>query len=203
MKQGAQQILPQMHRMTDSRISPLWYHAATTIMTPTRVVAYLGVGVLTLAWLSSAAGVGEQSHAPQSTPQPVQTTGTETLASDVQAQAARLRERLATAPTPQSPHRNPFAFAPRPEPRAARPATTVAPAPIALPDPPLMLVGIAEDKTPAGQVRTAILTADGGEMFIVKVGESIGARYTVSAIGTDAIELIDLMTNSQRRIALR
>jgi hypothetical protein len=189
--------------MTDARISPLWYHAASTIMTPTRVVAYLGVGVLTLAWLSSAAGVGEQSHAPQSTPQPVQTAGTETLASDVQAQAARLRARLATAPTPQFPHRNPFAFAPRPEPRAARTATTVAPAPIALPDPPLMLVGIAEDKTPTGQVRTAILTAEGGEMFIVKVGEAIGARYTVSAIGTDAIELIDLMTNSQRRIALR
>jgi hypothetical protein len=172
-------------------------------MTPTRVVAYLGAGVLTLAWLSSAAGVGEQPHAPQNAPQPVQTAGTETLASDVQAQAARLRERLATAPAPQSPHRNPFAFAPRPELRSARPAATVAPAPIAPPDPPLFLVGIAEDKTPAGEVRTAILTAEGGEMFMVKVGEAIGARYTVKAIAIDAIELTDLMTDSLRRIALR
>jgi hypothetical protein len=172
-------------------------------MTPTRVVAYLGAGVLTLAWLSSAAGVGEQSPAPQRAPQPVQTAGTESLASEVQAQAARLRERLATAPTPQSPHRNPFAFAPRPEPRLVRPETANAPAPLPLPDPPLFLVGIAEDKTPAGQERTAILTAEGGEMFMVKVGEAIGARYTVKAIGTDAIELTDLVTNSLRRIALR
>ena len=172
-------------------------------MTPTRVVAYLATGVLALAWLSSAAGVGEQAVAPQVTPQPVQTAGTETLASDVQAQAARLRERLSTAPAPQSPHRNPFAFAPRPEPRAARPAADDAPAPMVLPDPPLVLVGIAEDTTPEGKVRTAILTADGGELFIVTVGQPIGARYTVKAIGTDAVELTDLMTDSLRRIALR
>jgi hypothetical protein len=174
-------------------------------MTPTRVVAYLGTGVLALAWLSSAASVGEQPAAPPAAvPQPVETAGTETLAHDVQAQAARLRERLSAAPAPQSPHRNPFAFAPRPEPRPARPAAVVsAPAAIALPDPPLSLVGIAEDNKPEGKVRSAILTADGGELFIVTIGDPIGARYTVKSIGTDVIELTDLMTNSTRRIGLR
>ena len=174
-------------------------------MTPTRVVAYLGTGVLALAWLSSAAGVGErQAAAPTVTPQPVQTGGTETLASEVQAQAARLRERLSTAPAPQSPHRNPFEFALRPEPRPARPAAAVSePEAIVLPDPPLSLVGIAEDNKPEGKVRTAILTAEGGELFIVAIGDPIGARYTVKSIGTDVIELVDLMTNSIRRIGLR
>ena len=183
----------------------MWYHAARTSMTPTRVVAYLGTGVLTLAWLSSAAGVGEKQAVPPTVvPQPAPTVGTETLANDVQAQAARLRERMSAAPAPQSPHRNPFAFAPRPEPRPARPvAAASAPAPIALPDPPLSLVGIAEDNRPEGKVRTAILTADGGELFIVSIGDPIGARYTVKSIGTDVIELTDLMTNGTRRIGLR
>ena len=193
------------NRRKQAAAARLWYHAAGTNMTPTRVVAYLGTGVLALAWLSSAAGVGEQTVAPPVAPQPVQTAGTETLASDVQAQATRLRERLSAAPTPQSPHRNPFAFAPRPEPRQAqaRPASAIAPEPIVVPDPPLLLVGIAQDNKPEGSVRTAILTADGGEVFIVAVGDPIGARYTVKAIGADAVELTDLMTNSTRRIALR
>src|SRR5262245_10622265 len=84
-----------------------WYHAHRAIMSASRVLAYLGTGVLALAWRSSAAGVGErQAPAPTVAPRPVQTGGTETLANEVLAHAARLRERLSAAPAPQSPHRN-------------------------------------------------------------------------------------------------
>jgi hypothetical protein len=182
----------------------LWYHSGRTIMTPTRAAAYLGTGVLLLAWLSAAAGVGEHPQESPQAPQPIQTAGTETLANDVQAQAARLRDRLSAAPAPQSPVRNPFAFAPRPEPPRPRATTRVDATPVAplFPDPPLSLVGVAEDTTPGGKVRTAIITADGGELFMVSVGQQIGARYIVRTIGDDAVELTDLMTGAVRRIAL-
>jgi hypothetical protein len=176
-------------------------------MTPTRAAAYLGTGVLLLAWLSSAAGVGEQPPGNPEAPRPVQTAGTETLASDVQAQAARLRERLASAPAPQQPLRNPFAFAPRPQPRRSRPSTAVNSAPVPsvvlYPEPALSLIGVAEDGTPDEIVRTAIITAEDGELFMVTVGQSIGARYKVQAIGADVVELSDLINGSVRRLALR
>ena len=175
-------------------------------MTPARAAAYLGCATVLGAWLASAAGIGEQSGAPSSEPQPVQSTGTETLAEDVQAQAIRLRDHLATAPTPQRPSRNPFAFAPRQtaERTAAAPrAATPAPEPVVFPEPLLQLVGVAADQTAEGTVRTAIITADGGEMMMVKAGDSLGARYKVESIGADAVELTDRTTGSIRRLTLR
>jgi hypothetical protein len=64
-------------------------------------------------------------------------------------------------------------------------------------------VGIAADQTVDGLVRTAIITAEGGEMFMVKVGEFIGARYKVESIGTDIVELSDRANGTFRRLALR
>jgi hypothetical protein len=174
-------------------------------MTPARAAAYFGCATVLGAWLASAAGIGEQSRYPSSEPQPVQSTGTETLAEDVQAQAIRLREHLATAPTPQRPSRNPFAFAPRPAAgrAAAAPRVTAPPEPVVFPEPLLQLVGIAADQTPEGAVRTAIITAEGGEMLMVKAGDSIGARYKVESIGADTVELTDLTSRSIRRLTLR
>ena len=175
-------------------------------MTPARAAAYLGCATVLGAWLASAAGIGEQSGYPSTEPQPVQSTGTETLAEDVQAQAIRLRAHLAAAPTPQRPTRNPFAFAPRPPAErtpAAREAAAPAPEPIVFPEPLLQLVGVAADQTAEGTVRTAIITAEGGEMLMVKAGDSIGARYKVESIGADTVELTDRTTGSVRRLALR
>lgn len=67
----------------------------------------------------------------------------------------------------------------------------------------MSLVGIAADQSADGPVRSAIITAEGGEIFIVKVGEFIGARYKVEAIGTDAVELSDRANGTLRRLALR
>jgi hypothetical protein len=182
------------------------YNVHALHMTPARAAAYLGCATILAAWLASAAGIGERSVAPFGGPYPVQSSGTETLAEDVQAQAVRLRAHLASAPAPQRPTRNPFEFAARPS--AARPAPVVsAPAspPVAtvFPEPVLSLVGVAADGPADALVRTAIITAEGGEMFMLKVGEFIGARYRVESIGTDAVELSDRANGTSRRLVLR
>ncbi len=183
------------------------YNVDALNMTPVRAAAYLGCATILAAWLASAAGVGEHRlGSPDTDPQPVQSTGTETLADDVRAQAVRLRAHLAAAPIPQRPARNPFAFASRPSAPRAAPAVRIAsppPVPTVFPEPILSLVGIAADQTVDGLVRTAIITAEGGEMFMVKVGEFIGARYKVESIGTDIVELSDRANGTFRRLALR
>jgi Tfp pilus assembly protein PilP len=175
-------------------------------MTPRKVAVYLVAGTVLVAWFATAADV-EQTPEPPVVPVPVQTSGTETLAEEVQAQTGRLRERLAAAPAPQQPARNPFAFAPKPLPRVRSSASAAKAAPMPLPtivsEPVLTLVGLAEDQSPEGPIRTAIISAEGGEVLIVKAGEFIGARYRVQGIGADAVTLIDLTTNAVRRLALR
>jgi hypothetical protein len=135
------------------------------------------------------------------------TSATETLASEVQAHAARLRERLASAPRPQMPHRNPFIFearpVPLPRPLASRPDPAVVPEPLRPPEPALSLIGIAEDQGPKGLVRTAIITGDADTVFVLAVGDTLLDRYTVEAIGADAVELKEIATNGVRRLALR
>lgn len=176
-----------------------------TRMAPKKVAVYLGSATVLAAWLASA-GVVEQTPQPAAAPTPVRTTGTETLAEEVQAQAGRLRERLAAAPAPQQPARNPFAFAPKPVLRPARTpaALSATPSPpVFPPEPALSLIGLAEDASPKGPIRTAIISAGADELFLVKVGDFIGARYRVDAIGADAVELFDLTTSSVRRLALR
>jgi hypothetical protein len=67
----------------------------------------------------------------------------------------------------------------------------------------LSLIGIAEDQGPKGAVRTAIITGDADAVFVLVVGETLLDRYTVEAIGADAVELKDGVTNLTRRLALR
>jgi len=77
------------------------------------------------------------------------------------------------------------------------------PAPVAPPPLPLILMGIAEQPSASGAQRTAILGGSGDEIYMVTVGQTIAARYTVTAVGVDAIELKDLSTGGLRRLALR
>lgn len=175
-------------------------------MTPARAAAYFGSATLLGAWLASAAAVSMRQPPPPETPQPVRTSGTETLAADVEAQAVRLKERLAAAPVPQAPARNPFAFASREPPRVRRAAAPIehdVPAVPALPpEPPLDLIGIAEQQTESGVVRTAMITA-GEELFLLTEGQALGPRYKVSAVSADAVELTDSITGAVRRLGLR
>lgn len=175
-------------------------------MTVRRAVVYGGTCCLLAAWLASAASTMRRQPLTYQEPNVTGTTATETLASEVQAHAARLRERLASAPRPQLRHRNPFTFESRrtvvAKP-AARPDPAVAAEPLPPLEPALALIGIAEDQGPKGLVRTAVITDDADSVFVLAVGETLLDRYTVQAIGSDAVELKDIASNAVRRLALR
>jgi hypothetical protein len=175
-------------------------------MTPKRAAAYIGGFALLAAWLASAASTAfRRDPPPAAEPRPA-VASTEMLAAEIESQAERLRQRLASAPVPKEPARNPFAFRVRDLPPAAapvmRPVDAFA-APAAPPEPALALIGVAEDRGANGPVRTAMIADDRNELFMVAVGESLMGRYQVEAIGADAIELKDLSSGSVRRLALR
>lgn len=169
-------------------------------MTPSRIAAYLGGGILLAAWFTSAAGVPRQpwpTRLPRPSPEVAQL---DALAEHVQSQASRLRVRLAAAPSPQ-PVRNPFVFGGREAPpRTARPVRNEAPAVAAPiePEPELALLGIAEE----GKTRTAVIGA-GEELIMATDGQTVAGRYRVAAIGPDSVELKDQITGATRRLTLR
>jgi hypothetical protein len=174
-------------------------------MTSRRAVAYIGGASLLLAWLAAASGDARRVRAPRAPSPPSDDALMQTIASDVQAQAIRLRQRLASAPAP-SPVRNPFAFdarEARPSRRAAAAEAMVEPAPPAIVEPAFTLVGIAEQKTPVGLIRTAMLAVAGDDLIMVREGQTVALRYRVTAIGQDVIELTDVTTGATRRLALQ
>src|SRR4051812_42434284 len=176
-------------------------------MAPARAAAYLGGATLLIAWLASAAAVSRVRYTPRVERRPSDLVRLDTVAADVQSQAVRLRTRLAAAPAPDPPRRNPFTFAVR-EPAvravaAARIPALAMPAAAAEPDLVIELVGIAEQKTDAGLKRTAMIGAPGDQLFMVTDGQEVAGRYRVSAVGADAVELQDLLTGATRRLALR
>lgn len=174
-----------------------------------RAALYVGGASLLAAWFSSAASLSP----PQRTPAPVDesataTTGTEAMAETVREQARRLRERIAAAPLPEQPVRNPFAFRESPTRREPAPVRAVqavadAQAPFVAPEPPLTLIGVAERQSPAGPTRTAMIATGGDELLMVGVGDSVLGRYTVTAIGPDAAQLSDVTTGATRSLALQ
>jgi len=153
--------------------------------------------MLLAAWLASAAGVGSPSIAPLPgrSPESVQL---DALASGVQSQALRLRQRLAVAPAPRSAIRNPFEFVVL-QPRVTVSRKTMAPPIVeAPPEPNLVLIGLAED----GSSRTAMIES-GDELVMATEGQTIVARYRVVKVGADAVELADLVTGTTRRLFLK
>ena len=172
-------------------------------MTPARAATYLVGAILLAAWLASAAGVVRPhlSPVPRRSAESMQL---DAVALTVQSQAARLRQRLAAAPIPQAPTRNPFTFAARepvaPPAASARPRTPAAPvvADPPLPEPALVLLGVAEQ----GSTRTAMV-GFGDELLMATEGQTLAGRYRVAKVGADAIELVDLGTGATRRLFLR
>ena len=61
---------------------------------------------------------------------------------------------------------------------------------------------MAEDAGSDGPVRTAIISGH-GQLFIVKEGEAVTARYQVAKISGDAAELTDLGDNSTITLVLK
>ena len=187
----------------------MWYHWTAPTMTTRRAVTYGGLFCLLAAWLASAASTTFQQYDPALAPdRDVAQPAPDALANDVQAQAAKLRQRLSSAPVPPAPQRNPFLFeSPIAAPSRHVPRRIAAPAPVVepamAPEPALALIGVAEDKGPNGLTRTAIIAGDTEAVFMVTVGQTILDRYRVEAIGADAVELKDSLTNAVRRLGLR
>lgn len=173
-----------------------------------RTAAVYGVGGILLAACLAAANMPQEyDPAPPRAARAPRPAGADELAVEVGAQAARLHSLMAQAPVPDLSPRNPFSFA---APRAARAGAPVVHAAVAedavpLPPPPpmLTLMGVAEDTTPAGVRRTAVIGGEADAIYMVVEGDAIGDRYRVRRIGADAVELEDLITRAYRRIALR
>lgn len=161
-------------------------------------------GAALLAWLAGAATSNHSIPPVVATePAPIEVRGAE-LANEI----ARLQERLRPGATPRQPGRNLFAFrpvaAPPPAPAfapAARAALTES-LPLAPALPALKLAGIAEDAGAEGPLRTAIISGE-GQLYMAKEGENVTPRYRVVRISSDVVELLDVIDNSTRRLALR
>lgn len=181
-------------------------------MTPGKAAAYFTLAILSAAWFASAVGVPSSPRQVPTAPPSSDDARLDALARDVQAQGARLRKRLASAPEVQAPVRNPFTFGLRDSPRSA-PARGVAtaaavvdfvPEPEPAPrEPLLVLIGVAEEKTPDGLVRTAMISQDGEVLHMATSGDPVIGRYVVVTVSPDAVELKDLSTGLTRRLVLR
>jgi hypothetical protein len=177
-------------------------------MTASRLAAWMLCAAVGGAWLASAAGVSRSARTFPATPRTTDDVRLDALVSDVQAQAGRLRKRLASAPAPSDRARNPFTFverrtAPRRERTPAPEKTVTVPLPAELLEPSLTLIGVAETRTPEGPVRTAMITGGRDDLMMVTAGQRILGRYDVVAVSADAVELKDLETGGVRRLVLR
>src|SRR5262245_29365122 len=168
-----------------------------------RTATFGVVGAAFAAWLASAATSNRAVPAPiVIRPPAIDSRGAE-LADEI----ARLHERLRPTATPSQPGRNLFTFrgaraqTAAPPPPSSAPAIVDAPvggAGLPTPEP----AGIAEDAGAEGPDRTAIISGE-GQLFMVKEGDAVTARYRVAKISVDVVELTDLTDNSIRRLALR
>jgi len=163
----------------------------------------LGGGVLA-AWLAGAATSNHTAPAPLVVPhtESIDTQG-EALANEI----ARLHDRLRPSAAPRTPGRNLFAFRAAPAPAApvVPPHAALVEMPLATPalsQPALKLSGVGEDPGPDGPVRMAFISGE-GQLFIVKQGDAVTARYKVAAITPDLVELTDVVDGSLRRLVMR
>ena len=177
-------------------------------MNPSRAAAWIFVAAVLGAWLASAAGMSRSAEQVRAVETPVNSHPVDNLAADVQAQATRLRARMETAPAPQAPVRNPFAFSQRvdPRPRPVQPVRAqafVPPPPVAPAEPVLHLIGVAEKKVWESLVRTAMISTESDDLIMATAGQRILGAYDVVAVGLDAVELRDIVSGATRRLALR
>jgi hypothetical protein len=170
-----------------------------------RAVTLGAAGGVVAVWLAAAATSNtppaQQVSSHKSTPVEVQ-------GAELAAEIARLHERLRPTATPLQ-ARDLFRF------RRGIGATTLsgfrapAPAPAALPaaapaghEPSFTLVGLAEDISPDGPVRTAIISGS-GDLFLVKEGDAVTTRYRVGKISADDVELTDVRAGTSLRLGLK
>ena len=178
------------------------YDPKRTLMNVKRTATIVVIGGAFAAWLYAAATSGNRDRRQSFEIKP---PAIDSRGDELAAEIARLHERLRPSVTPRQPGRDLFSFvspAARPAPASTAPAAPLD-APIVRPaPPPLKLSGIAEDATPDGLVRTAILSGF-GQLFLAKEGDTVTERYRVVKISSDVVELADLTEGTTVRLALR
>jgi hypothetical protein len=177
-------------------------------MTFRRVAVYLAGATLLAAWLSSADSLTPRRQSPPPETR-METEPADDLAREVRDEVRRLRTRLAVAPRPHAPLRDPFRFhaagaADLPS-HAVRPVASAGALPAAHPaisEPLLELVGIAEERRGEDRVRTAMIVSGDSELVMAAPGETLLGRYRVVTVGSASVELSDTLTGSTRRLVL-
>jgi len=157
-----------------------------------------------VAW--RATGVGSTTP-PAAAPARARDASASTVVS-----VGRVRGLLVPAANPELGGRNPFAFgsAPRPPDAGARPGAPArtpmgeAGRPAAPPSPAalLSLSGVAESAGPDGRERTAIISTS-REVYLVRVGDAVTARFVVSEIRDDAVVLDDRVSGERVELRLK
>jgi len=172
-------------------------------MNVARTAKFVLVGGAAAAWLAAAATSGSRSGGQ---PSVADVSPVDARASELAAEVARLHDWQKPVAPPRRTGRNLFSFGRTERPTAAGehkpPAQHETPAQAGPAAPLLKLAGIGEDVTPAGVVRTAIIST-AGELFLAKEGDEVTARYRVSRISSEVVELSDLSDGSTRRLVLR
>jgi len=161
---------------------------------------FLGVvGGALVAWLASAGTSGTRPIEPL---RPSKTTTAELKGAELAAEIARLHNRLHPTTPPEQPERNLFKFGSSAAQQVALAPPAPAPEPAAAPvvpqAPPLTLIGVAED----ADVRTAIISGL-GQLFLVKEGERVADRYTVTRIDPAGVDLLDATDSRTIQLTLK
>ena len=173
-------------------------------MTWKSYAAVSGATVLA-GWLASS----PPANAPTGTTSPARSPRARDAsgASDIQAQAERLRTGLQGERNYTAPQRNPFRFEvgrdvdPGSVERGTASEPEPAPEPVATPPPPMSLSGIAEDQVNGETSRTAVVSSPAGVDLVREGDEILG--YRVAHIEGEAVELVRIADGTTRRLALK
>ena len=159
-------------------------------MTARRAAIFVIVLGALAAWMAAAATSGVRDIRPVA---PFSPPAIDASGAALGAEIARLRDRLRPTASPRL-GRDLFQFAAA-RPRLEPPAAAVVPPAVASPAPPappaLTLIGVAQDASESGTVRTAIISTP-GQLFLVKEGDEVtsaGSRYRVTKISDGAADL--------------
>jgi len=165
-------------------------------------IIVLGGGAVA-AWFAGAA----TSNRPLPDPAPLARASVDLRGEALAKEIARLQERLKPTSTPRTPGRNLFTYRAAAAPIVAPPSelrAAIVDAPPSAPAlPALKLSGLSEDPGDGAPLRQAFITGDANQLYIVKVGEAVTARYKVVAISASGVDLVDLTDNSTRHLSLR
>ena len=169
-----------------------------------RRIAWLGVTSIAVASWFSAASTPDLRRSALLERAP-STRELDRSAATLQSEVARLHDRIAPTATP-SRARDLFRFAGRAPHRVtgeAPPATAqTAEAPVETPPrPTLQLIGVAEDESADGTVRTAIV-AGLGDLYLVKPGDVVAGQYLVERVTSDAVQLTDTSSSASTTLTL-